>query len=382
VRRARRSSRPATTPGAIEEFKKAFEASRELRRQYPDEPAYSENAYYYLSRLATSFGKTGNIPQAAEMAEPAARGYAEIATSNPSAENKENAANALGVLAWYQMLANKGTAAEASARQALQFTPDSTMVNINLAHALLLNGKRAEAEAIYKAMRPLKGADGRSLRDVILEDFDAMEAAGLNTPAIGELRETLGGAKSTGARRNTKAKAKSDGPVWPFILGVALLIGAIFAVLMYLERKRTAAMEAAAKALGLTLRAKALPADQALVQGSALATVGRSRALRNVIELPEADGMRMTLFDYSYVIGHGKQSRTYNQTVTRVESAKLNLPAFDMRPEGHFREARADPRRERYRYRWLADFQQTLPAPRAGYARDPAAVYAAGPAIL
>jgi hypothetical protein len=41
--------------GAVDDFKKAFEGSRTLSQQYPQEPAYRENAYYYLGRLASAF---------------------------------------------------------------------------------------------------------------------------------------------------------------------------------------------------------------------------------------------------------------------------------------------------------------------------------------
>jgi hypothetical protein len=40
------------------------------------------------------------------------------------------------------------------------------------------------------------------------------------------------------------------------------------------------------------------------------------------------------MFEFSYMTGGGKASRTYQQTVARFESAKLNLPRFDLRPEG------------------------------------------------
>ncbi len=319
--------------GAIQDFQKAFEASRELRQQYPDELAYSDNAYFYLGRLASVFEGAGKNSEAVQMAEPGARGYAEMARNDPASEDyKGKATDALGALAWYQMLNNDAAAAQASAREALQFTPDSLRANVNLAHALLLTGKRGEAEAIYKSLRALTLADGRTMREVILEDFDAMEEAGIRNAAIPEQRQMLGAGNATGAKRQPKA----DPPVWLFVVGIFLFVGALFAFLLYLERKRTAKIVAAAQALGLTLRAKTTPEDKALIQGAGVATVGRSRAVQNVIELPETDNTRMTVFDYTYVVGHGKRSHTSNQTITRVESPKLNLPTFDMRPEGIF----------------------------------------------
>jgi hypothetical protein len=254
-----------------------------------------------------------------------------LVTLAPTVENKEKATNAFGVLAWYQVLNKDGAAAEASARRALEFTPDTTLVNVNLAHALLLNGKRDEAEALYMSERSKDAGDGRTVRDVILEDFTAMEEAGIETPAIGEIRTALGGSKATGSRR---AKAKSDTPVWPFILLVTLFIGAIFAVFIYWDRKRAEKLEAAAKALGFTFRRKPTPEDAQLTAGTQLAKIGRSRTIRNIIEVPESDGTQLTLFEFTYVTGGGKSSRTHYQTVARLRSAKLNLPPFDLRPEG------------------------------------------------
>jgi Flp pilus assembly protein TadD len=318
--------------GAVEDFKKAFEGSRALRRQYPQELAYSENAYHYLGRLAAAYLKGENIAQAVKLADTGARGYEELVTLAPTEENKEKATNAFGVLAWYQVLNKDGAAAEASARQALEFTPDVTLVNVNLAHALLLNGKRDEAEAIYMAERAKDAGDGRKVREVILEDFIAMEKVGIETPAIGEIRTALGGSKPNGGRRSSKAK--SDTPVWPFVAGVALLIGAVFALLMYLDKKRSEKMEAAAKALGFTFRKKPTAEDRTLTAGSQLATIGRSRNIRNIVELPESDGTQLTLFEFQYVTGGGKSSRTHYQTVARFRSSKLNLPSFELRPEG------------------------------------------------
>ena len=318
------------TRGAIEDFRKAFEGSRTLSQQYPQEAAYRENAYYYLGRLASAFGSLDDIPSALQMAEPSARGYAEMATANASPENNEKAADALNRLGWFQMLSGNGSAAEASARQALALVPNSAFIQVNLAHALLVNGKRDEARGIYMKVRSQSAGDGRTMRDVILEDFNVMQKAGVRADGIASIRSELGGA----ATRTTGARKQSGIATWLFIALIVLGIAAIFAIFIYFDRKRTAALEAKAKSLGFTFRRKATAEDKQLTAGSNLTTVGRSRHIRNVIEVPENDGARMTLFDFSYVVGSGKRSRNYQQTVTRVQSPKLNVPAFEMRPEG------------------------------------------------
>ncbi len=320
------------TQGAIEDFRKAFEGSRTLSQQYPQEAAYRENAYYYLGRLASAFGSLNDIASALQMAEPSARGYAEIVAADPSAANKEKAADALSRLAWFQVLSNNGAAAEASARQALTHAPAETTINVNLAHALLISGKTEEARTLYMAAKSQPAADGRDTREIILNDFDVMQTAGVPASTIAPMRTALGG--GAGASGKTGGASRGALFVWLFVSGLVLFIAALFAIFIYFDRKRTAAVESRARILGLTFRRKATPEDKQLTAGSSLTTLGHSRHVRNVIELPETDGTRVTLFDYSYVVGSGKSSRNYQQTVTRVQSPKLNLPPFDLRPEG------------------------------------------------
>jgi tetratricopeptide (TPR) repeat protein len=315
--------------GAVDEFRRAFEASRDLHQQYPQEPAYADNAYYYLGRLGSAFAAAGDLANAVAMFDPGARGYAELAATNPTPENKEKAAAALGQLAWYQVLTGNGAAAAGSAEKALELDPSLTVVRVNRAHAFLVTGRETEAEAIYLKDRDTVAEDGRVFRDIILADFTEMEKAGIQNATMARVRQELGANERSGA-----AGQKDDKAVWPIILLVVLFIAAVCGIIIYFDRKRSAAFEAAAKSLGFTFRRNATKEDQALITNSALTRVGRSRNFRNIIEVPEANGVRVTLFDYTYVIGHGKQSRTYSQTVTRVQSPRLQLPAFELRPEG------------------------------------------------
>lgn len=318
--------------GAIDDFTKAFEASRALSQRYPDEPAYRENAYFYQGRLASTFAEANDIPSALQMAEPSARGYAEMAASDATPENKEKAADALGRLALIQVLGQDGAAGEKSAREALALAPESTLIKVNLAHALLLNGTREEALALYKAAAGESASDGRSVRDIILDDFAAMEKTGTPDETIAPMRAALGAAETATARRR-----KPDPlPLWPFVVLVFGGIGIIFVFFIYFDRKRTAALHAKAKALGFTFRPKPTAEDEQLTAGTHLATVGQSRQIRHVIELPPQDDAQTTLFELSYVVGSGKRTRNYRQTVARFQSRMLNLPAFELRPEAVF----------------------------------------------
>ena len=122
-------------------------------------------------------------------------------------------------------------------------------------------------------------------------------------------------------------------PLLAFCTVFTCAVGAVVVSIIYRNRKRTAALEAKARSLGCAFRRKPTREDKQLTAGSNLTNVGRSRTIRNVIELPGAAGARMTHFDFIYMTGSDQSSRTRQQTVTRIQSPKLNLPEFDLRPE-------------------------------------------------
>jgi hypothetical protein len=47
-----------------------------------------------------------------------------------------------------------------------------------------------------------------------------------------------------------------------------------------------------------------------------------------------SSGLRVSLFDYSFVVGSGRNSHTYAQTVAIFSKSGTVLPEFEMRPEG------------------------------------------------
>lgn len=135
------------------------------------------------------------------------------------------------------------------------------------------------------------------------------------------------------ARSRAHSSSSSGGVFWIVVPGVILFFGAFFALFLYLDRKRSDKIQALATRLGFTFRRKATDADKALIVGCQIANAGRGHITSNVLEAAQTDELRMTLFDHVYTVGYGKSSQQYNQTVTRMQSPVLNLPAFALFPE-------------------------------------------------
>ena len=64
---------------------------------------------------------------------------------------------------------------------------------------------------------------------------------------------------------------------------------------------------------------------------------GHSKRIRNILRKDD-DWLEFStaIFDYQYTIQHGKSSSTYVQTVFFVDSKKLALPQFLLKPENFF----------------------------------------------
>lgn len=120
-----------------------------------------------------------------------------------------------------------------------------------------------------------------------------------------------------------------------FIAGILLLGGAVLVVALLLDRKRTQGMMAVAQRLGLGFFPKAstdvLPSPRQLP----LLSQGHARRVKNLMQ-GEAQGKAVSIFDYQYTRGYGKNSHTYRQTVAMFRSPEMSLPGFALRPEGFF----------------------------------------------
>ena len=62
---------------------------------------------------------------------------------------------------------------------------------------------------------------------------------------------------------------------------------------------------------------------------------GRAKKAKNLLS-GDAGDVKISIFDYQYTTGSGKNSRTAIQTVVALESTGIQAPAFSMRQQGGF----------------------------------------------
>ncbi len=111
--------------------------------------------------------------------------------SDGNAEIAGQLAYALGNLAWYQLFTPQPQNAEEAARKALKLDPSQTWIKVNLAHALLLQGKYDAALALYTELKPLKNEDKEPYAADCLHDLDEFEKAGMTNKDFARIRHFL-----------------------------------------------------------------------------------------------------------------------------------------------------------------------------------------------
>lgn len=110
--------------------------------------------------------------------------------------------------------------------------------------------------------------------------------------------------------------------------GVLALIGGVAWLGWMQEKKRKEAIQAAALALGFSYSEEG--SSEGL--GLPLFERGHGRRVRNALTGQTA-GNPVTVMDYQYTIGSGKNSQTHRQTVAIFPEAGGGLPAFELGPE-------------------------------------------------
>ena len=99
------------------------------------------------------------------------------------------------------------------------------------------------------------------------------------------------------------------------------------------ERRRQ--MQQAAQQMGWAFAPEGAFSMIPYLDSYQLFSQGHSKRIENMI-YGEIDGGRAAIFDYVYVVGHGKNRSRYQQTVAYFQSANLRLPHFSLRPENVF----------------------------------------------
>ncbi len=112
---------------------------------------------------------------------------------------------------------------------------------------------------------------------------------------------------------------------------ILLVAGAIYTSAV-LERKRKEKIAEVAESLGLTF----VPGDDLSFRerfsDMAFFQTGHSKLSGNCMTGDSGD-VRISIFDYTFSTGSGKNKSTRRLTVVALESANLKIPSFSMRPE-------------------------------------------------
>jgi len=119
------------------------------------------------------------------------------------------------------------------------------------------------------------------------------------------------------------------------ISGIVIFVVVILLLSAYAVRKRREALAIVASSMNLEFTAKGDEAQISALQQFALFTKGHSKKINNVMH-GNANDIDITIMDYQFTTGGGKNSSTSLQTVILFRSEKLNLPAFILRPEHFF----------------------------------------------
>ena len=125
---------------------------------------------------------------------------------------------------------------------------------------------------------------------------------------------------------------------WPVLLiipGVVALIGGIFLLVRYFDKKRREALQAFAEELNLEFHGFGHTELHSRLRVFKLFNCGHSRKMKNVI-LGETDFASIAMFDYRYTTGSGKHQHVHSQTVVAIEAPDLSMPVFSLRPEHMF----------------------------------------------
>jgi tetratricopeptide (TPR) repeat protein len=107
-----------------------------------------------------------------------------------SADQARELSSAYLSLSWYSLFARDFAGALRAGDDGLKLTPSNNMLDTNRAHALLFLGRTQEAEALYRKHLGESIGD-KSWGETILDDLNALSAAGLSSPEFPAIRAMM-----------------------------------------------------------------------------------------------------------------------------------------------------------------------------------------------
>lgn len=125
------------------------------------------------------------------------------------------------------------------------------------------------------------------------------------------------------------------------IFFIVLIIGGVIALVIYASKKaaeRTRQMQLVAAQMGWGFYPKADLSAIPYAQRFHLLSQGHSKSVINML-YGQVNNTKAAAFDYTYVTGYGRSRQSHTQTVVYLESQRLNLPDFSLRPENVFSKA-------------------------------------------
>ncbi len=116
------------------------------------------------------------------------------------------------------------------------------------------------------------------------------------------------------------------------VIGVFAIIGVLIGISAWLDRKRGEELKKVADELGLTFLPEGSSELAERLSAFALFNSGHGRKQARLIQ-GESDEVTISIFDYQYTTGSGKQSQTHRQSVAAMCSSEIQIPDFTLRAE-------------------------------------------------
>lgn len=121
--------------------------------------------------------------------------------------------------------------------------------------------------------------------------------------------------------------------VFGSIAAVLALIAGILWLVHVHEKKRTETLRTTASEIGLNFSDTGDEHFKARMQGFSLFNKGHGRKIKNLMSA-ETEAATLRIFDYQFTTRSGQNSHTHHHTVFAIDSDKLQIPNFSLRPEG------------------------------------------------